>query len=119
MSYVQPKTIHKQFTVSCLYLENNPIEYGRHHSEGTKSDFVVYWCNGVWELRRHPATPAAADRGEEAGTESVVCEATFSGECAREAGASAAGELMKTRNDNGFVGHDEAAGGEGCKVPSG
>ena len=35
MSYVQSKTI--QFTESCLYLENNQIEYGRHHSEDTKS----------------------------------------------------------------------------------
>ena len=37
MSYVQPKTILKKFTESCLYLENNQIEYGRHHTEGTKA----------------------------------------------------------------------------------
>ena len=37
MSYDQPKTIHKRFTLSCLSLENNQIQYGRHHSEGTKS----------------------------------------------------------------------------------
>ena len=37
MSYVQPKTILKQFTVSYLFLENNQIEYNRHRCEGTKS----------------------------------------------------------------------------------
>ena len=39
-SYVQPKTILKLFTASCLSFEINYIQYGRHHSEGAKSEQI-------------------------------------------------------------------------------
>ena len=35
--FFQPKTILKRFTVSCLFFENNQIQYGRQHSAGLKS----------------------------------------------------------------------------------